>query len=87
MSSNHSPDSGHARVKRIGDTRLSGDEIQVLVEQIAALPAPDDARTRGVLLDGLDELAEQMVGRHAAADETLKGRIGTVTAGLRGQPG
>ena len=67
-----------------GGPEVTDGQISAALDRIAALPRQNQEHERRAVLDRLDELAEQLVGRYHFADTELKQRIRTLTADLRG---
>ena len=61
----------------------SNDPIGGLLAHIAGPPYFPDELTLRRALNILDDLAEEMIGRHAPADVTIKGQIQIHTERLR----
>ncbi len=72
-----------ASVKTVAAPFRTNEQIVGLLEHIAAQPHFPDELTLRRALNILDNLAEEMIGRHAPADLTIKVQIQIHTERLR----
>ena len=76
-----------AQLKTVAPPNRTNQEITAVLEKFAAQPDSPDAVTRRRMLDVLDDMAEEMIGRGRPEDVVIKEQIRAHCDRLRGSAG